>query len=354
MPPMLVIFLTFTAGNNHLIYMAKKKDNNNLPDNLEMIKKKAFEEGLKKFDSEQLNFLKEFGINNFDDLMGALALTGINMDKFIDSVQNDEEFPETEEEFVKRFFDQDFQDDDWDDEDDDWDDDDEDDDFDDFDDDEKNITCVLHDTQPQEFHLRVKLNNAPVPIWREVKVPSCLSLAAFGHLLQDIMGWQHEHLYQFIQKDVRYVSPKDLHFSQNSLFPQQFIEHDANKFHLGNVFQTKGDRIVFEYDFGDSWYHDIWLKGVRNYEEGEQPKAHLLKGKGACPPEDCGGVWGYAYLLELASKKRKNADERERLEWYGIDKHFDPNYFDLEEEQYYIEETWEYLEGIDKNLKQKK
>ena len=93
---------------------------------------------------------------------------------------------------------------------------------------------------------------------------------------------------------------------------------------------------------------------MRDYEEGEQPKARLLKGKGACPPEDCGGVWGYANLLELAAKKRKSADEKERLEWYGIDQHFDPNFFDQEEEEYFIEEVWEDLMSLDKELRQEK
>ena len=352
--------------------MAKKKDKNHLPDNMGMFKKQAFEEGMKHLDSEQLKMMKELGINSFDDLMGVLAFTGINMDKFIDSIQKDEEFPETDEEFRKRFFDDDWEDEDDDfDEDDDWDDDDEfdsddDDEFDsddddddsedddDWDDDEEDITCVLHDTKPQEYHLRVKLNNAPVPVWREMKVPSNLSLEAFAFLLQDIMGWHHEHLHQFIQKDVHYVCPRDLEYSKQSLFPQRHIDHDANKFHLGNVFQEKGDRIVFEYDFGNSWYHDIWLKGVRDYEEDEQPKARLLKGKGACPPEDCGGVWGYANLLELAAKKRKSADEKERLEWYGIDQHFDPDFFDQEEEEYFIEEVWEDLMSLDKELRQEK
>ena len=71
-------------------------------------------------------------------------------------------------------------------------------------------------------------------------------------------------------------------------------------------------------------------------------------------PEDCGGVWGYANLLELASKKRKSEDEKERLEWYEIDQHFDPNFFDQEEEEYFIEETWEDLMSLDKELRQEK
>ena len=50
----------------------------------------------------------------------------------------------------------------------------------------------------------------------------------------------------------------------------------------------------------------------------------MLKAHGECPPEDCGGVWGYAELLELDKKKRKSAEDKERLEWYDIPKDYDP------------------------------
>jgi len=333
--------------------MAKKNKDKNLlsEQDLDLIKQKAFEEGKKSLNDVQLKMMEELGISNFDELFGALALSGINMDKLMDALENKEDVPENDEEFRKKFYDgkgtlwndvADYNDDDHA----------YDEDFyydEDFDED---ITCVLHDVEAKELHLRVKLNDAPVKIWREMKVPSNLSLEAFANLLQDIMGWTHEHLYHFIQKDVRYASPSDLnHEQENHAFPLRFIRHDANKFHLGNVFREKGDRIVFEYDLGDSWFHDIWLKGIREYEPGETPKAMLLKGQGACPPENCGGVWGYTHLLDLVKKKRKTKDEKAHLEWAGIDKNYDPEEYDLEEERSYIAESWEMLMRQDRFLK---
>ena len=83
------------------------------------------------------------------------------------------------------------------------------------------------------------------------------------------------------------------------------------------------------------------MKDARDYAAGEEPVIKLLKGQGACPPEDCGGVWGYADLLKLRQKKRKSADDRDRLEWYGISKDFDPEDCDLEGLQDDVDALWE-------------
>lgn len=53
-----------------------------------------------------------------------------------------------------------------------------------------------------------------------------------------------------------------------------------------------------------------------------------LAGKRACPPEDCGGDWGYAHLLK-ALKNPRHPEYRKRMEWLGEE--FDPKAFELEE-----------------------
>ena len=208
---------------------------------------------------------------------------------------------------------------------------------------ESSITKVFHDTKPQEFHLRVKLNDAPVKIWREFKVPSNLSMEALAFLLECVMGWEGSHLHEFRKKDTYYKSPNEVEYAEDSPFPKRFLEYDANDFHLGNVFQEKGDRIQFEYDFGDSWEHDVWLKGIRDYGPNETPKFVLVKGEGMCPPDDCGGVWGYEDILAAIAKKRKTKEEKEMLEWYGFDDDFDPHDYNYEDEAEYMEDIWEEL-----------
>ncbi|MGH9890728.1 MAG: plasmid pRiA4b ORF-3 family protein, partial [bacterium] len=86
------------------------------------------------------------------------------------------------------------------------------------------------------------------------------------------------------------------------------------------------NKIVYEYDFGDSWAHDLVVEKILEPEPG----AHYpvgLAGKRACPPEDCGGVWGYQTLLE-AIRDPKHPEHEEMLEWVGGN--FDPEAFDLE------------------------
>ena len=195
----------------------------------------------------------------------------------------------------------------------------------------------------QEFHIRVKLNNAPVNIWRELVVPSNITLEMLAYVLIDAMGWRHEHLYQYHAKNgVCYLNSRDLKLHNDSFlaFMSRVRYKNSEKTSLEQVLQPKGERMKFEYDFGDSWTHDLWVKGARDYAPNEEPIIKLLKAHGECPPEDCGGVWGYAELLELNKKKRKTADDKERLEWYDIPKGFDPESCDLEWLQDDVESLW--------------
>jgi hypothetical protein len=86
-------------------------------------------------------------------------------------------------------------------------------------------------------------------------------------------------------------------------------------------------KFVYEYDFGDSWEHVLLVEKVLPPEPGQRYPV-CIKGRRACPPEDVGGIWGYAYFLEAI----QNPDHPERedyLEWIGGE--FDPQAFDLEE-----------------------
>lgn len=195
----------------------------------------------------------------------------------------------------------------------------------------------------QEFHIRVKLNDAPVNIWRELVVPSNISLELLAFVILDAMGWKHEHLYQFIGKNnTNYINSKEMKETANSFmgFMSRVQYQNSEKTSLEMVLQPHGDRLKFEYDYGDSWTHDLWVKGARDYAPYEEPVIKLLKAHGACPPEDCGGVWGYADLLELNKKKRKSAEDKERLDWYDIPKDFDPEACDLEWLQEDVEALW--------------
>ena len=196
----------------------------------------------------------------------------------------------------------------------------------DYDSDDGSLT--LPRPHVRELHLRIKLNRTDLKIWRELKVPSNLTLDTLGEVLQDAMGWMHEHLYQFRKGDTYYLDHEQM---PKPCVLDRFSYFDMAKCTVDDMLTEKGKRVVFEYDFGDSWEHDVWCKGEREYNPDEMPSITYVKGHGACPPEDCGGIWGYEDLLEVRKKKKRTREERENLKWYFMDDDFDPDVCDDEE-----------------------
>jgi len=85
-------------------------------------------------------------------------------------------------------------------------------------------------------------------------------------------------------------------------------------------------RFQYEYDFGDGWRHTLLLEKILPPD----PSMHLpvcLQGRAACPPEDVGGVGGYANFLE-ALRDPEHEEHEEYLNWIGGK--FAPNAFDME------------------------
>lgn len=203
-----------------------------------------------------------------------------------------------------------------------------------------NNSLTLPRPHIRELHLRIKMNRTDLKIWREIKVPSNLTLTALGEVLQDAMGWMHEHLYQFRKGDVYFVDREQM---EDSFGFGRFSFRDMAQCTVDDMLTEKGKRVVFEYDFGDSWEHDLWYKGEREYNPGEKPSITFVKGQGACPPEDCGGIWGYEDLLEIKKKKKRTREERERMEWALMDDDFDPDFFDDEEVDELMQEWTERL-----------
>ena len=85
-------------------------------------------------------------------------------------------------------------------------------------------------------------------------------------------------------------------------------------------------------------------KEIREYAPGETSDVIELKGKGACPPEDCGGVWGCEDLLRIHAKKRRSKEDKERLQWYHLHySEFNPEEFNIEFAQEFVSDLWDEL-----------
>lgn len=174
--------------------------------------------------------------------------------------------------------------------------------------------------------LKVQLKGvAKPPIWRKIEVSADDTLYDLHNIIQGAMGWYNAHLHQFIlgRQYFGLPSPYD-----------DFMEmSDARKVKIGEVLRTAKSKIIYEYDFGDSWEHLVTLEDVADAEKGvKYPR--LLEGKGACPPEDCGGCWGYEDLKAAVSDPN-HEDYEDLREWLELEEGetFDPNAFDLAEQQ---------------------
>ena len=151
------------------------------------------------------------------------------------------------------------------------------------------------------FRVRVDLMYAKPPIWRRLVLPGDLVLDELHDVLQVAMGWQDGHLHKFgVGADRRtrayFVTRFDLSEGDDGL-----VEDGVR---LDQVVSGKGDRLFYDYDFGDGWEHVLVVEDVLD----DPPSAPVcLAGKMACPPEDCGGLGGYE---ELAAWVRGGYDPR--------------------------------------------
>ncbi|OGA79132.1 MAG: hypothetical protein A3G81_00270 [Betaproteobacteria bacterium RIFCSPLOWO2_12_FULL_65_14] len=171
-------------------------------------------------------------------------------------------------------------------------------------------------TDAMMYQIKVTLNGVRPSIWRRLVVPSSLSLMDLHDVLQVAMGWMDSHLHQFVARGKLYGQP-DPEFGMGRI--------NEKRVRLDEVLRTEKDAMTYEYDFGDGWEHKIVLEKVLgNAEEHAAPSC--IAGARACPPEDCGGVWGYANLLKVISNS-SNPEHEEMLEWLGDG--FDPERFDV-------------------------
>ena len=135
-----------------------------------------------------------------------------------------------------------------------------------------------------------------------VRVPHDIRMDRLHLVLQQAMGWTHSHLHQFHLFNAEgaitgYVGEPDPD-SPAAFLGRGPQTQDETKRLLKNFFAVPGDRIGYEYDFGDSWLHEITLASVEPLEK-RLSRAACLDGARACPPEDCGGPPGYADLLKI-------------------------------------------------------
>jgi hypothetical protein len=168
------------------------------------------------------------------------------------------------------------------------------------------------------YQIKVTLRGSKPPIWRRFQVASDTSLVQLHRILQCVMGWEDYHMHQFIVGGVMYG---------NADMMEDFDTVDEKTVTLDKIVRREKFKFIYEYDFGDGWEHELLIEKILPVEEGKTYPV-CLTGKRACPPEDCGGTWGYSGFLE-AVQDPNHPEHEEMLDWAGGE--FDPAAFDLRE-----------------------
>jgi hypothetical protein len=164
--------------------------------------------------------------------------------------------------------------------------------------------------------VKVTLRGSTPPIWRRLRLPARTTLSTLHEILQSAFGWTDSHLHQF-EAGGRRLSRPDFGLAEGV---GEYA--DESRTRLADVLGAPGDRLRYEYDFGDSWEHDIVVEEVLSERSAA---AVCVGGRRAGPPEDCGGVWGYAELCAIMADPG-HPEHPERAEWIGG--RFDPARFD--------------------------
>lgn len=141
------------------------------------------------------------------------------------------------------------------------------------------------------FRIRVDLKDTKPPVWRRIDVPGDITLPRLHLVLQAAMGWTDSHLHRFRTAPhpnaPEFLTQFDLDEGEEGM-----LEDDVR---LDQIVAAEGDRLWYDYDFGDGWEHVLRVQKVLE----SPPSAPAgVAGRLACPPEDCGGPWGYRELAD--------------------------------------------------------
>ena len=186
----------------------------------------------------------------------------------------------------------------------------------------------MNQSQQQKniYQFKITLIDINPKIWRWIQVPEDYSFYELHEAIQAAMGWDDCHLHKF-----EILSPKNdmiesIGTVDNSNWSLDIEPLDESNIKISQYFLMDNRRAIYEYDFGDNWEHEILLEKILQAQKGDNyPKC--IDGENACPPEDCGGVWGYKILLESLNNP-KHQEYSLNKEWFSLDKEFDPEKFD--------------------------
>ena len=172
------------------------------------------------------------------------------------------------------------------------------------------------------YQIKVSLIGAQPPIWRRLLIEPDTTFQDIHRIIQLAMGWQVSHLHLFQAQDGRLLG--DLAEDEDSMLNVE----DESAVAVSSLLTRGGQSLKYEYDFGDSWEHDVKLEKILPGNQ-EHPLPRCIKAVGQCPPEDVGGLPGFYDFLEAMEEAAHPAHDAAR-EWRGGE-WFDPEYVNLDQ-----------------------
>jgi hypothetical protein len=174
---------------------------------------------------------------------------------------------------------------------------------------------LLKTHSAEVFQLKITLLETEPKIWRRVLVKANTSLADLHRVIQIAMGWDACHMHQYkIGGEYYGVPHKDFDYEVKN----------ERKFTLADLYELQRRKFVYEYDFGDSWYHEIKIEKSIPHEKGIRYPT-CVEGEKSAPPEDCGGIPVFYGLLHTL-KNPKHPEYQHLKEWAGD---YNPDHFDI-------------------------
>jgi len=159
------------------------------------------------------------------------------------------------------------------------------------------------------YQIKISLQGAKPPIWRRLLVTDSIKLDVLHKAIQISMGWTDSHLHNFVSKD------REIYGIPDPELDMGLDIKDERKVRLSQLLKVEKDSFIYDYDFGDNWTHHISLEKILPFD-AQKKLPYCVVAKRACPPEDCGGIWGYAELLAILEDPQHEQYD-ELLEWIG-------------------------------------
>jgi len=182
------------------------------------------------------------------------------------------------------------------------------------------------------YQFKITLSDIKPTIWRKIIVPETYTFWDLHVAIQDSMGWLDCHLHEFK------IYNQSTGFKDSIGIPDD--EFDDNEIKAGwecqikSYFTPENSNAEYIYDFGDNWEHILTLEKVFTKKDNTN-YPFCISGKRKCPPEDCGGSWGYMNFLDVI-KDPKHEEHIETLEWIGGEfspEEFNPNLIHFDDPQ---------------------